>query len=312
MSLVEDPLQTTLKDTATSFLDYLRTQRNCSPRTIKRYRDILDDFIAFQESASHSSPLLADLDTESLRLWLWEMRTQKNLSTATVAQAIACQRSFGKYLVRSGWLSQSPAQTISMPKRAQRLVSFLSERELEPEHLPTTDLQKETSLRGRTLLELFYGSGIRLSECAGARWQDIDPSARTLRVKGKGTKTRIVPVTQSTLQWLEQYRDLLRKRGHDPLPGETLFLNPQNQALSPRTMQNDIHRILRDSGWEGQASPHMLRHSFASHLLDQGADLLAVKEMLGHSSLSTTQVYTHITPERLKEAYRKAHPRGEG
>lgn len=271
--------------------------------TVSTYRRILEEFELFLGPREFSPELI--------RKWLWELKTRRKLAVATISQAVACLKSLGKFMVRTGMVPVNPAGMVATPKRPQRLVEFLSQRELDPSRLPTPEPNDEIGIRARTLLELFYGSGIRLAECATLHWGDLDESARLVRVLGKGSKTRIVPVTQSSLTWLTQYRECLHQRGIFSLPGDAIFRNPKGGALSARSMETDIHSLLRLIGWEGKASPHVLRHSFATHLLDQGADLMAVKEMLGHSSLSTTQVYTHITPERLKESYRKAHPRGD-
>ena len=289
--------------TRDAFLQYLQVQRNCSPLTVSTYRRILEEFELFLGPREFSPELI--------RKWLWELKTRRKLAVATISQAVACLKSLGKFMVRTGMVPVNPAGMVATPKRPQRLVEFLSQRELDPSRLPTPEPNDEIGIRARTLLELFYGSGIRLAECATLHWGDLDESARLVRVLGKGSKTRIVPVTQSSLTWLTQYRECLHQRGIFSLPGDAIFRNPKGGALSARSMETDIHSLLRLIGWEGKASPHVLRHSFATHLLDQGADLMAVKEMLGHSSLSTTQVYTHITPERLKESYRKAHPRGD-
>jgi len=294
-----------LAEARIAFLEYLQIQKGYSLRTVAAYGDILSQLLAYLgKSGSWET-----LDTEHIRQWLWEMRSKRKLSVGTISQAIACLKSFGKFALRNLWITRNPCNDINTPKKPGRLVQFLSERDLSSARLP--EPEDEISLRARALLELFYGSGMRLSECAGLCWQDFDRNARVVRLLGKGRKTRIVPVTRTSMLFLERYRETLQTRGIIATPTSSVFINPQGKKLSARTMESDIHRLLREIGWEGKASPHVLRHSFATHLLDEGADLMSVKEMLGHSSLSTTQVYTHITPERLKEAYRKAHPRGE-
>ena len=299
-----------------SFLTYLQAQRGYSPLTVSTYGQVLREFREYlaQPVAKGKPPLghvpLERMETETIRSWLWQLRSKEGQGANTLSKRLACLKSFGKFLVRTQRIDSNPVSAVLTPKKPVRLVQFLSERQLDSGKLSEPEPGDEASLRGRVLLELFYGSGIRLAECAAMRHGDIDVKARLLRVTGKGNKTRIVPLTHASLEWLERYRVLLHSRGLAAQPGDPVFRNHEGKKLSSRTMQNDIHAILRSLGWEGKASPHVLRHSFATHLLDGGADLMAVKELLGHSSLSTTQVYTHVTPERLKESFRKAHPRG--
>jgi integrase/recombinase XerC/integrase/recombinase XerD len=171
------------------------------------------------------------------------------------------------------------------------------------------DSDVEIASRRHALLELFYGTGVRLSELAGANCRNLDLERGMLRVLGKGAKERLVPVTRTALEAWQEYRRYVAARGVGVGATAPLFVNARGQRLGIRTIQKDIEQQLRDLGWDGQASPHVLRHSFATHLLENGADLMAVKELLGHSSLRATQVYTHVTVAQLKDAYDKAHPR---
>lgn len=305
-SLPIDAPQDSLIWAAKLFLRHLSVQKKYSPRTTASYQHILRELDEFLQGKK----TVTEIQFQDLRTWLWNLRSQRKLAVASVAQYIACLKSFGKFLVKTNVWPHNLADEITSVKKPQRLVHFLSERELDTKNIPEPEPNDEKALRARVLLELLYGSGIRLSECADARWTDVDFKARLARVTGKGNKTRIIPLTQTSLEWLERYRTCLAERGVASQPTDAIFRNPQGKKLSTRSIENDIHEILRMMGWEGKASPHVLRHSFATHLLDQGADLLAVKEMLGHSSLSTTQVYTHVSPERLKAAFAKAHPHG--
>lgn len=287
------------------YLQYLQTQRNYSPHTVEAYQRILNTLILQVGESANIDAFTEDM----LKQWIWKMRTAKKLAVGTVAQAIACCKSFGKYLVRQGLLPLSPAENLHTPKKPQRLVEFLPQQQLQISQLPEpTDF---ASLRTRLLLEFFYGSGLRLAECASMNWQNIQESHKMVRVLGKGRKMRLVPLTRESLLWLEKYRWECQQLGLLCHGEQPIFRNQDHERLSARTMQNNIHALLRAIGWKGKASPHVLRHSFATHLLDQGADLVAVQEMLGHASLSTTQVYTHITPARLRQAFEKAHPRGD-
>ena len=283
-----------LKELVARFLDYLSTQKQYSSLTLKAYAHVLSEFTQY-----HGEELGAEsLNKDALRAWIWELKRTGH-GVATLSQSVACLKSFGKFLMRSLIVPVNPAIRLQMPKKPQRLVSFLSENELQPSQVDGA-VEDQTLQRSQVLLELIYGSGLRISECAGLRWNQLDWSQGTVRVRGKGNKERIVPITQRCAEYLQKYR----------VGGAFVFANAQGEPLNVRTLRRDIHRLLRWMGWEGKASPHVLRHSFATHLLDNGADLVAVQEMLGHSSLSTTQVYTHVSAQRLRASYLQAHPRG--
>ena len=219
-------------------------------------------------------------------------------------------KSFGKYLVRSKILQKNPAETVPMPKRPKRLVQFLGQKDLAEEKFP--ELPENPTLkqvRARLLLELIYGSGLRISECQSLCWNQLQIKEKLVRVIGKGNKERIVPITDALTLWLEKFRAAEIEAGHAPSATSFVFLSEGGKPYDIRTLRNDIHDLLREIGWEGKASPHVLRHSFATHLLENGAEIMSVKEMLGHSNISTTQIYTHVNAERLKQAFKKTHPR---
>ncbi len=297
-------MQATFSQLQQDFLDYLKLQRQYSPHTLEAYQRILTDLCLFLGE----NPTITAFQTQSIRDWLWQLRSQHKLAISSVAQSLACCKSFGKYLVRTGYLASNPSEPISTPKKGKRIVSFLPEQRLNAENMP--EIVNEIDLRTRTLFEIFYGSGIRLAECSTICWSDLDLEKQMMRVTGKGSKTRIVPLTHQAIQFLKRYQESSRLQGFATHSTSRVFLNKQGKPLGVRSIEKSIGDFLRQLGWTGKASPHVLRHSFATHLLDQGADLVAVQEMLGHASLSTTQVYTHITPERLKAAFSKAHPRG--
>lgn len=286
------------------YLRHLSVRKQYSPHTIDAYRRHLEHLFDYLSERSLVHEFLMD---ERQREWIWNLRNHSQLAPSSVGQAIACLKSFGKFLVHQGIHPHNPADRLTIPKKPRRLVPFMASQELDNSRCPTP--QNHTELRSRTLLELLYGSGMRLGELSQLCWKDIDQSERTARVLGKGRKMRIVPLTQASLTWLAQYCTSLAELGLLGAVDQPIFRNQRGEGLSERSIQNDVKKIMRQMGWDGQASPHVLRHSFASHLLDNGADLISVKEMLGHSSLSTTQIYTHVNPERLKEAYKKAHPR---
>lgn len=253
------------------------------------------------------------LDTFSetnVKNFVWNLKIKQKLAPTSICEHLAALKSFGKYLVRSKILDKNPAEAVPMPKRPKRLVSFLGQKDLAQEKFP--ELPENPTLkqiRARLLLELIYGSGLRISECQSLCWNQLQIKERLVRVIGKGNKERIVPITDALITWLEQFRAAEIEAGHAPSITSPVFLSENGKPYDVRTLRSDIHDLLREIGWEGKASPHVLRHSFATHLLENGAEIMSVKEMLGHSNISTTQIYTHVNAERLREAFKKTHPR---
>jgi site-specific recombinase XerD len=287
------------------FLTYIATERRFSERTVSTYRESLHKFLSnFSEE-----PKLENFTSESIRAFVWKMRKDEKLQVSSIDLHIACLKSFGRYLVRSHLLECNPAEATPMLKRPKRLVSFLSQKELSESRFPELENPTLPMVRARVLLELIYGSGLRISECGSLTWTRLDMKNRSVRVLGKGRKERIVPLTHDAVEWFVKYKSKLEEAGRISVANGPVFLNENGEAHNVRTLRRDIHDLLRSIGWEGKASPHILRHSFATHLLENGADLMSVKEMLGHSSLAATQVYTHVSAERLKECFEKAHPR---
>jgi integrase/recombinase XerC/integrase/recombinase XerD len=208
-------------------------------------------------------------------------------------------------LVRLHLLKHNPAANIKTPKKPKRLVSFLSQKEIK-KPLNSEDFP----LRARTLLELLYGTGSRISECANLKWEHLNSSEGLVRVFGKGSKERIVPLTRESIKWLNKYKKLQSKNGVPCFPKNFIFSKNGKEPLNTRNLYRDIHNLLRSTGWEGKASPHVLRHTFATHLLENGANIITVQKLLGHSSPNTTQIYTHVSAEMLKNSLKQAHPRG--
>lgn len=292
-------------DYTNQFLDFLRTQRRYSPCTIETYRKSLEKFT---ELIGKNTSLEA-FSESSIKSFVWDMKMKQKLAPSSICEHLAALKSFGKYLVRSRIMQKNPAENVPMPKRPKRLVSFMSQKDLAPEKFPEIENPNLQQARARFLLELIYGSGLRISECQSLTWDRIREKEHLVRVLGKGSKERIVPITDSLIQWLGLFRTMLIEAGHLPSPTGFVFLSEDGKPYSVRTLRNDIHDLLREVGWEGKASPHVLRHSFATHLLENGAEIMSVKEMLGHSNISTTQIYTHVNAERLKAAFKKTHPR---
>jgi site-specific recombinase XerD len=297
-----------------NFLIYLQTQRRYSERTVISYRKSFEKYcssIAGIVSAAEKKAVpLGAFSEMSVKNFVWDLKIKQKLAPTSICEHLAALKSFGKYLVRSKVLQKNPAEAVPMPKRPKRLVNVLGQKDLAEEKFPELpENPKLPQIRARFLLELIYGSGLRISECQSLCWNQLRTKERFVRVIGKGNKERIVPITDSLITWLEKFRAAEIEAGHAPSETSYVFLSEDGKPFSVRTLRNDIHNLLREIGWEGKASPHVLRHSFATHLLENGAEIMSVKEMLGHSNISTTQVYTHVNAERLREAFKKTHPR---
>ena len=305
-----------------NFLIYLQTQRRYSEQTVITYRKSLEKYCtsiagngpanknATHEATSAKAIPLAAFSEMSVKNFVWDLKIKQKLAPTSICEHLAALKSFGKYLVRSKILQKNPAEAVPMPKRPKRLVSILGQQDLAEEKFPELpENPKLPQIRARFLLELIYGSGLRISECQSLCWNQLRTKEHLVRVIGKGNKERIVPITDSLITWLEIFRAAEIEAGHAPSETSYVFLSEDGKPFSVRTLRNDIHDLLREIGWEGKANPHVLRHSFATHLLENGAEIMSVKEMLGHSNISTTQVYTHVNVERLREAFKKTHPR---
>lgn len=278
------------------FIRYLEIEKNYSKHTILNYRLDLEDFKGFISE----SPL-EKIDYLNLRKYLARLK-EKNLKNKTVARRISALRSFFKFLTREGYLKTNPILSISSPKQEKPLPLFLTEEEVV-HLLDTVKAKDERGLRDKAILEIFYSTGIRVSELAGLDVEDVDFIGGIAKVKGKGKKERIVPVGDIALTAMRNYLEKRKKES------AVLFLNKNNRRITDRGIRNIVGKYLRIASMREGISCHTLRHSFATHLLNRGADLRSVQELLGHANLSTTQIYTHLTTEKLKSVYNKAHPR---
>jgi integrase/recombinase XerC len=260
---------------------------------------------------------IVDATPETIRQFLTHLGT-KDYSAATMARKIATLRSFYKWSNRRGITRTNPMTVIRTPRQAKRLPKAITVDEIE--RLLATPSDKDVlGMRDRAMLETLYSTGIRVSELVGLNADDLDEGGEAMRVRGKGKKERVVPLGTHALAAVKKYMQMV---GADPrwtgswkeeVPGRTrpLFVNKHGKRLSSRSVRRKLDKYQIQAGLDADISPHTLRHSFATHLLDNGADLRTVQEMLGHQSLSTTQIYTHLTTQRLQEAYNKAHPRAE-
>lgn len=280
------------------FIRYLEIEKNYSQHTILNYKLDLDDFSKF----------LAGLELEKveyllLRKYLAVLK-EKNLGTRTIGRRLSALRSFFRFLTREGYLKTNPILMLSSPKLEKHLPSFLTEEETSKliESAFAKNDKDEMGLRDRAILETFYSTGMRISEVVGLSMQDLDFISGTIKVFGKGKKERIVPIGDTAAGAIRKYVEKRKKENR------ALFLNKNGGRISTRGARNIVGKYIRLAGMRHGVSAHTLRHSFATHLLNRGADLRTVQELLGHADLSTTQIYTHLTTERLKSVYDKAHP----
>ena len=299
-----------LSEHITGYLQYIADRRRFSPRTVDTYRKSLDKYLEYLKAAlnKEDSPLSA-FSESTVKTFVWDLKMKQKLAPTSICEHLAALKSFGKYLVKSKITEKNPAENVPMPKRPKRLVNVLGQKDLAEEKFPEVENPTLQQVRARLLLELIYGSGLRISECQNLTWDRINERELLVRVLGKGNKERIVPLTESFVSRIVTYKQMQMQAGHLPTATGYVFLSDDGKPFGLRTLRNDIQHLLRAIGWEGKASPHVLRHSFATHLLENGAEIMSVKEMLGHSNISTTQVYTHVNAERLRAAFKKTHPR---
>lgn len=304
---------TTLEIQIRQFLEFLQTQRNASPHTIAAYGSDLQDLVGFMRQERGAEATAETIDHLLLRLYLARLssstadRGRRAYAKSSIGRKLAAIRAFFSWLVRTGQLSTNPAELIATPKREQKLPFHLNIDQavtmMEAPAHAADDLPCRQ--RDRAILELLYSSGLRVSELTGLAVGDIDRSSGMARVMGKGNKERIVPVGSVALQVLDAY---LAERGM-PAENTPLFLGQRGKRISRRTVDRIVKRWSSGIASFRSVSPHTLRHTFATHLLEAGADLRSIQELLGHASLSTTQKYTHVGLDRLLEVYDKAHPR---
>lgn len=282
-----------------SFLEYLGVERGASPHTLRSYTADLTEFTRFL--ADEKIGGLPDVDTRAVRAYLGRLH-QRRLSKATIARKLAAVRSCFRFLARRGVLPANPARQVRSPRLGRRLPSFLPVDEATL-LLNAPPAPSAAGARDRALLELLYASGLRVAEGCGLDLDDLDEARRTVRVVGKGDKERVVPVGETALEALAAH---LAMRGRQRGP---LFLNARGGRLTSRSAHRIVRARARQAGIDQRVTPHTLRHSFATHMLGAGADLRLIQELLGHSRLSTTQRYTHVSPEHLMRVYDRAHPR---
>ena len=307
-----------IDEAVAGFLRTVEFEYGYSPNTVKAYRNDLRALIDFLEAEDpEDEPGGVDvtvLDLELLRAWLWD-RQQRGYAAGTIARSVATVKSFGAWLEQRRILPGSPASRLQTPKQSRTLPRVLSEQQLE-RILERAALRAESGdpavVRDRAILELLYATALRVSELCTLPIAGLDLPDRTVRVIGKGNKQRVVPLggpaARAIGEYLQQARPALQARSEGEDPG-TVFLGNRGDELTPSAVYRLVSRELEQEPGSGPKGPHTLRHSAATHLLNGGADLRVVQEMLGHASLNSTQIYTHVSTERLAQTYRQAHPR---
>ena len=322
------------------FLNYLKFEKRFSDHTAKCYGADLSQFGEFLTGTSGQGPpsgepdsmspeggtatavatlaqtridqLLLTAETGAVRGYL-AFLNDKQYSKATIARKLATLRSFYKFLIKRGHIGSSPVAAVRTPRQEKKLPKFLEYEDVK-RLLETPPVDTWLGARDRAILETLYSTGMRVSELVALNMDDVDFLSEVVHVRGKGKKERISPISSSALQVIQHYMEFRNRRAQSNpnFDSRVLFVNKHGRRLSTRSVRRKMDKYLKMAGLDPSISPHTLRHSFATHMLNNGADLRSVQELLGHQSVSTTQVYTHLTTRRLKEVYEHAHPRESG
>ena len=295
------------KDLLAGFRMHLVAQRHASRYTVRNYLNDTRSFLTFLNGERIAHPARAD--RKVLRRYLSSLLEQR-FTRRSIARKLSALRSFYRHLMKQGKSATNPAVLTSSPKLEQRLPTFLTIEEAE-RLLQMPDISTPQGLRDRAIMELLYAGGVRVSELAALDISQVDLAHREARVIGKGNKERVVLIGRSAQEALDRYLRDVRPRLCSHASKDALFLNRLGGKMSPRWVQVMVSRYAKLAGINRRVYPHMLRHTFATHLLDGGADLRVVQELLGHASLSTTQIYTHVTKAEARKVYLNAHPRAK-
>lgn len=290
------------------FLQYLRVERNASNYTIKSYREDLEALVEYLKELEGRVPAPAQVGTVELRGYVAALH-EAGYAKTTIARRLASLRSFFRFGQREGWTKSNPAKPLRNPRKSRALPHFLSSDDIE-RLLFAPSPGEPLGLRDRAILEVLYSAGLRVGELAGLNVSDVDFPSATLRVRGKGRRERIAPIGSFAISALKDWLAVRRVSSREKAGGDSpVFVNKFGRRLTTRSVGRMLEKHLRASGLDRRTTPHTLRHSFATHLLDRGADIRSVQELLGHKSLVTTQIYTHVSTAGLRAIYEKAHPR---
>ena len=289
-----------------SFLQYLKTEKRYSPHTVKSYSNDLDQFSAFLTDLGQSDNLLK-ASSHDIRAWIVKLMGA-NYSAVSAHRKISCLRVFFKYMRKEGFMQDDPMQKVALPKKEKKLPVFIEEKSME-QLLDECGFEDDfAGVRNKTIIEMLYFTGMRRAELIELKDSDVDFAGFTIKVTGKRNKQRIIPLVKSFVATLEDYikkrKDVMEKKGN-----EWFFVTDKGNKLYDKFVYNNVKSYLSAVTTSDKKSPHVLRHTFATHMLNKGADLNSIKELLGHANLSATQVYTHNSFEKLKKTYKQAHPR---
>ena len=291
------------------FLSYLKKERGFSAHTVKAYEYDLNRFISFLGHKYQTNIRnFEDIDRDLIRQYLG-FEFDHGLSSKTVARRLAALKSFFNYLMRSERISDNPAIYVKSPKISQSLPNFIDHKVIDA-LMESPDVSTEIGVRDRAILELFYSTGIRLNELIMLDIGAVDSINQMIKVHGKGDKERLIPFGNKAKLWLEKYLKNRAVSFNSAWEKTPLFVNAKGGRILRLDVQRSTRKYIEKFANGKSLGPHILRHSFATHLMDKGADIRAVKDLLGHDSLSSTQVYTHVQPEKMKEIYKQAHPHG--
>jgi integrase/recombinase XerC len=293
------------------FLQYLRVERNASPLTLKSYREDLAALAGYLAEANCGKcPAPGVLSVLDLRGYVAALH-EAGYAKTTIARRLASLRSFFRFGQREGWAETNPAKPLRNPRKGRSLPHFLSVEDIG-RLLWAPPADRPMGLRDRAILETTYSAGLRVSEVVGLNQGDLDLAAGILRIRGKGRRERLAPVGSYAAKALKRWLAVRRLHPRQPAgPESPVFVNKFGRRLTTRSVARMLEKYLRQSGLDCRTTPHSLRHSFATHLLDRGADIRSVQELLGHKSLVTTQIYTHVSTATLRQVYEKAHPRAK-
>jgi len=297
-----------MKGVFTKYINYLEAERNASAYTVRNYTTDLLDFFQFLRDKGVSS--LKEVDRHVVRDYLSHL-VERGFAKSRIACKLSAIRSFYRYLLREKMITASPVATTSSPKLDRRLPSFLTIEEIE-RLLEAPDLAKPQGQRDRALMELLYASGLRVSELVGLNLEQVNLNTNEIRVWGKGSKERVALIGEPAARALDSYLSQGRPKLLGKKRSNALFLNRYGERLNERRVQRILEKYANIAGMGKRVYPHMLRHTFATHLLDGGADLRVVQELLGHANLSSTQIYTHVTRGQARKVYLSAHPMAQG
>lgn len=294
-------------ESVTAYLDYLRYERRMSPHTIIAYQTDLEQFERYAEQSFQLQDL-TEADAVVVRTWTLTLM-EEGVTTRSINRKISCLKSFYNYQQKMGKVEDNIMQQVVSPKMSKRLPQFVEEQDMN--RLFTADMFEENfeGRRDRAIMELFYSTGMRLSELMNIKLTDIDCYEKTVKVLGKRNKERIIPLNHVAIEAIEKYLSIYEQEFGEMNKNSCIFVTSKNRKLYPKAIYNIVRKYLDCVTTIDKRSPHVLRHTFATHMLNNGADINAIKEILGHSSLAATQVYTHNSIEKLKSIYKQAHPR---